>query len=175
MELNLICAKDEMRPVMQYVKVTKNYCIATNAHVLGKIKTETIFDLEFIAKLPEEGILVHQEDWKKLKNAVLIEWKSNDVIKICYSGKKRDVLIESETESNIGTYPNIDAVIPTKENRQVELNQIAFNASLLLDLQKALNIPNVKLQFSGMNRPIYVTDGSGQQIENIGVIMPISF
>lgn len=174
MELNLICGKDKIRPVMQYVKVKKDFCMATNAHVLGKIKTETIFDLEFIAKLPEEGILIHQEDWKKLKNAVSIEWKSKDVIKICYSGKKRDVLIESETESNIGIYPNIDAVIPTEENRQVELNQIAFNASLLLDLQKALSIPSVKLQFSGVRRPIYVTDSSGQS-ESIGVIMPITF
>lgn len=172
MELNLITSKDDLRPPLQYIKVTKDKCVATDAHVIGVIPTSEIFDNEFIEKVPENGFLVHPDDWKKLKTNTGIEWKNDDVIRISYK-KKRDVLIEIESEEKIGKFPNWEAIMPSEYQEPKELNNIGINMSLAHSLQKALGLEfGLKLKFYGENKGVLVKNVYDSS-KAYGLIMPV--
>lgn len=174
MKLDLICTKDELRPAMCHVKVTKDVMVATDAHVMGVVPTKLMFSEEFINNIPEGGMLIHSEDWKKFSNCVNILWKSDDVICIIYKGSKRDVLIKVENEDEIGKYPNWEAVIPTQEMRVCELNRVGVNMKLALNLQNALGLESLSLQFSGQSKAIYArTTTKETDMGAYGVIMPV--
>lgn len=172
MELNLITSKDDLRPTLNYVKVTKENCVATDAHALGVIPTEDIFDEEFIIEIPEEGMLIHSEDWKKLKNNINVSWKTDGVIKIMYKGKKRDVLIETEREESIGIYPKWESVIP-KEVGEEPVESIGINFKIGLNLQKALGSENgLKASFYGRSKAIRL-DTLDEDDNSYGILMPV--
>ncbi|MBS3739659.1 MAG: hypothetical protein KGY51_11810 [Psychroflexus sp.] len=172
MDLHLITSKDDLRPPLKYIKVTKENCVATNAHVIGVIPTTDIFSDEFIEKVPEEGFILHPEDWKKLKNNTDIVWKSNDVIKISYS-KKRDALIEIESESNIGKFPNWEAILPSEYAETQPLPSIGINMKLAYDLQKAIGSDKgLKLDFYGVAKGVVVKPIRSTS-KAYGLIMPI--
>jgi hypothetical protein len=174
MQLDLICGKDDLRPIMQYVLVTPEVMVATNSHVLGVIPTWELFDEDFIAGLPTEGVLIHREDFKKLKSYDSFAWKGEPggVIR-CISAKKRDALIEAcrQNEGDLGKYPNWQAVIPDESSCGVPLGKFGFNAELAFQLQKALGFLNTALSFSGENRAARVTN---PEFENrYGILMPV--
>ena len=177
MQLNLICSKkDELRPIMNYVHVTTETMVATNAHVIGVIPTEELFDEDFILKIPKDGILIHREDFKIIAASGLgyTEWKSEGVIKVNHV-KKRAVLIETSTQDKIGEYPNWQAIMPTRETRVAELNAIGVNAQLLFELQKSLGYTEgLKMQFSGQSKAIYCSSAKDSDSGAYGLIMPIS-
>lgn len=171
-KLHLLCSKDSMRPALNHVKVTKEYCVATDAHVLAAIPTHLIFDEDFIIGLPDKGVFIHSEDWKKMTTGINIVWKSDDVIRVIVKNK-RDVLIEVETEDSVGgTYPNWDAVIPS-DDASNEVAQVGVNAPILSTLQTALGYGSLKLSFSGQNKPIRVSDGQGIEEGVNAIIMPV--
>ena len=170
--LDLLCSKDELRPVMNYVKVTKDWCEATDAHIGARVRTSIVLGDDFIERIPEEGILIHREDWKRITQANHIVWKSKDVIRLIFN-KKRDVLIEVEYESEVGKYVNLEAVIPQGE--QVEVKQIGVNPKLLDTLGKALGVEwALKLMFFGQNQAIKVCPISAENESDYqAVIMPV--
>lgn len=170
-KLDLACGKDDLREVMQYVKVTREVMVATNAHILAVVPTADMFNDEFIQAIPEEGVLIHREDWKKMLQYEIATWKTEgEVIKLIHP-KKRNLLIEVEKEEDISRFPNWEAVIPDAKDRVVELNQIRINFELGVELQKALGFENGRLSFSGQSRPIFVD--SSKHEGRYGVIMPV--
>lgn len=174
-KLDLACGKDDLRPVMQYIKVTKEVMVATDAHIMAVIPTEVVFDdVEFRNAIPEEGILIHREDWKKLLQYEYGVWKTEgEVIKLI-SSKKRNLLIEVEKEDEVGKYPNWSAVIPDKEYQTHELNEVGVNFELAINLQKALGLKSCKMKFSENNKPIYITSATGEvNDERHGIVMPV--
>lgn len=171
MELNLICSNDDLRPAMMHVKITKENMVATNAHVLGVIPTKEVFSDEFIEGIPENGMLIHKDDYKKLKNFENATWKSKDVIEIHYRGKKRNVLIPICTEENVGTFPKWETLIPREEDAQ-ELSKIGVNMSLAYDLQRALDAENLKMVFIAPNKGILVKPLLSNNSKSYGIIMP---
>lgn len=174
MKLDLICGRDDLRPEMTHVKVTKEVMVATNAHVIGVIPTKLMFSEDFIAEIPESGILIHYEDWKKLSSSENVVWKSEDVIRVIYKGSKRDVLIQVDNEDNVGKFPNWEAVFPTEQMRTCELNKVGLNLKLALDLQNALGLSTLALQFSGASKAIYVSPISKDLDDGrYGLIMPV--
>lgn len=173
MKLNLICANDALRPVMSYVKVTKDVMVATDAHVLGVVPTSKLFDDDFISKIPEGGMLIHKDDFAKIISGTNTVWKGDGVLKIIVKNK-RDILVETETEDNIGKYPYWEAIIPTEKDRLAQLNAIGVNFELASSLQKALGFYSSKLTFSGVSKAIYVTDSTEKDEESYGVIMPVN-
>ena len=174
-KLDLACGKDDLRPVMQYVLVTKEKCVATDAHIMAIIPTNKFFKDEFIASIPEEGMLIHREDWKKMLPYTVAVWKTEGEVIKCLDSKKRPLLIEVESQEEVGKYPNWEAVIPTKDMREgAEVDSIGLNLEIAATLQKALGLPSCKLDFSGKGRAIYLTaaneeDSNGQY----GIVMPV--
>ena len=173
MKLDLICNKDELRPAMCHVKVTKEIMVATDAHVIGVIPTHKLFSNTFIEDIPDEGMLIHSDDWKKFNNCANIVWKSKDIIRVIYKASKRDALIQVENEENIGKYPNWEAIMPKKEDRVAELNKIGVNMKLAFNLQNALGLISLAIQFSGATKAIYVTSMNGEEGDPYGLIMPV--
>lgn len=164
-ELNLATSKDETRPIYNYVKVNKNNVVATNTHLLIWYKTEDLFDAEFIESIPEEGILIHREDWAKFKDCT-ISWH-NDLIKLSHN-KRRDIFIKPDTQKEIGTFPNWEAVIP-KENEDFNpISEIRINAEYAALIQKIMQSEGLDFSFYGQNRGIICTpinnDTSGKAL-----------
>ena len=157
MELNLITGKDDLRPILKYIKVTKEKCIATNAHVLGIVPTNEVFEEEFIEEIPDDGFLIHSEEWKKLKGNLIVEWKTpitnqNGVIKVIFK-KKRPILFETASEKIIGKYINWQAVIPQGELQMI--NKVGINCRLAYDLQKSLGADSgFRFEFYGDGKGI---------------------
>jgi len=171
LKLDLACGKDDLRPVMEYVKVTRDKMIATDAHIMAVVDTDTVFDSDFIQGIPEEGMLIHREDWKKMIQYEVPTWKTEgEVIKMVHS-KKRSLLVEVEYEKDIAKYPNWQAIIP--EGDKFELDKIGINFELAIKLQQALNLDSCKLEFFGDSKPILVSDSKEQKEGRIGILMPV--
>jgi len=177
MKFNLICGKDDIRPVLSYVKVTPKVIVATDATILLKAPTTTVFDEEFIESIPESGILIHREDWDKLSKATHIEWKQG-MIKLNYA-KKRGVIIEPEYESEDFNYPDYENAIPDN-NMATSQHKVGVNAELLHTLQKAVPYSNgTILSLYGRGRGMKVKFQGGDDLWETtygdveGLIMPI--
>lgn len=166
MKLHLICSNDKLRPEMHFVKITKSQMLATNGWVAGVIPTNSLFDEDFINDIPDDGILVHSEDFSKISQGLSFQWKvPGEILKII-NKNKRDLLIEVET----GKFPDVLRCVPKKLNGIVDVIGIDFNQAKLL--QDALGFQSCKIEFSNENKVMYVTDASGQR-ENFGLLMPI--
>ena len=157
---------------MQHIKVTKVNCVATDSHILAVIPTELIFNSEFIFDIPEEGFLIHAQDYKKMIQFEKATWKTKgEVIKMEHK-RKRPILIEVVKESDAGRFVNWEAVIPKTNNVKTESKQeIKLNAELLYRLQQCLGSSQVRLTFYEGNKPIQIEplkDARGKY----GIIMP---
>lgn len=176
-QLNLACSKDQLRPVMNHVLVTKEFCVATDAHVLAYFPTESIFDDDFIKEFPMDSFLIHSEDWAKFKSAALIAWKkgATNIIEIFHS-KKRNVLIEVETEEKIGKYPAWKAVVPALNDLvPSELSQIGMNAEIMATAQKIIGPGfGLKCTFYAVNRAIEVQSINAVEFpDGRAIVMPV--
>lgn len=174
-----LCANDDMRPVMSYVFVTRDKVVATDANVMGWQDTTDVFNnYEFERHIPEEGMLIHSEDWKKLHKADGLQWKTEGkVIKILHK-KKRDELIEVEMQSDVGKFPNWEAVVPTDE--PIGIPAIGINIDFLSRIGKFYkpldSTTSIKMVFSHPNKAIRVslakpTDKSFESAK--ALIMPV--
>lgn len=170
-KLHLLCDKGDMRPAMNHIKVTKEYCIATDAHALAAVPTKLMFNLEFIDKIPEEGVLIHHEDWKKMTTGINVVWKSEDVIRVLVKNK-RDILIEVESEAEVGKYPEWRAVCP-KDDMREDIPAIGINAKIAATLQDALGWTSLALNFNGASRAISVTPAKKEDEGVIAILMPV--
>lgn len=169
-----LCASDDLRPVLSYVKLTKEKIAATNAMCMGWCDTLDVFDRDFIEHI-KEGSIIHSDDWKKLFRGVNVQWKKEgEVIKIIHKNK-RDELIEVDFENNVGRYVNWEAVIPDGE---ASLNHIGVNPNILMQVQKFFNPVNkngCKLSFTGQTRGIMIEPhwGTEERTSIKAFIMPI--
>ncbi len=172
MKLNLICGKDELRPVMSYVKVTRENMVATNAHVLGVIPTKNLFNEEFIEEIPEEGFLILGGDYAKIIDGSSHHWKNEF---LAYFDKKSNLcFVPVANESDIAKYPNWEQIMPTTAALTANLNQIGIDFELAATLQKALGLKyGCKLTFSGGFKAIYIEPINTHENEGAyGILMP---
>jgi len=172
-QLNLLCSTKDTQPAMNYVKVTQEHMVATDAHILAAIPTNLMFDEGFIEGIPEDGMLIHAKHFQKLKGYDNATWlNAGEIIKLIDS-KKEDYLIECKSEEDIGTYPNWEAVMPKKEDR-VDVSQIGVNFALAAKLQKAMDTLACKMTFTGKDKAILVEPEQGNEKSDIiGLIMPV--
>ena len=169
-KLHLACGKDGFRLSMQHIKVTKQNCVATDSHILAVIPSELIFNSEFISDIPEEGFLIHAEDYKKMIQFEKATWKTKgEVIKMEHK-KKRPILIEVVKESDAGKFVNWEAVTP-KGLKTESKQEIRLNAELLYRLQQCLGSSQVRLTFYEGNKPIEVKP-LAHTWGKYGIIMP---
>jgi hypothetical protein len=155
-----VCAKDELKPVLNYVFVTKKDTVATDGSIIIIHSTIDLFGNEFASMVPEDGICIHWTDFAKIGGKECsLEWKTEGVIKITYP-KARPVFIESIKQDSIGKYPNYMAVIPDGGNNE-EITEIGINPSLLLTLTEAITTfknATVKLTFTGSTRVVIISE-----------------
>lgn len=173
-KLELACSKDEMRPSINYIKTTRDNIQCTNAHIACMIPTEYVFDEEFIRSISDEGILIHNEDFKKMRgyDYFVLDGK---YIK-CKHSKKRDFVFEYETELNVGKFPMIEQVIPDRNTIEpMQLDSIGINADYLKNIQDALGFSGLRLTFFGSSKAILINHSQKdcEYPDAFGIMMPL--
>ncbi len=175
-QLDLSCSKDEMRPIMNYICVNKEFTVSTDAHVMTVFRTKDVFHQDFIEHLPKKNILIHREDWAKIKKADILELKISKESKVieAYFDKKRNVLVKVENENEVANYPQWKNVIPTDNNTsRNKLDFIGVNANLLAIVQKILdNAVGMKLEFFEKNKAI-ICKSLNQDVKGYCIVMPV--
>jgi hypothetical protein len=170
--MEFVCGNDSLRPVMQHVLLTKEYFVATNAHMMVWHSTEKFFDPEFIQAIPDKGFLIHKKDWKLLVGAQFLGFEG-ELIKIFYSG-----FIRPEVNGKDQKYPNWQAVVPEANN--TELSATCINPTYLLNIQKAIGYgkANLALHFTGKTRAILIRSTEEEfnsYHDCAGLIMPVMY
>lgn len=180
---NEACGNDSLRPVMSHVYVTPTKVYATNAHIAAWADTEDVFNegedpyTDFIQHIPEQGLLIHKEDWKKMCQGTHYYWNTEgEVIKVMHKNK-RDELIEIEKLSDFGNFPNVEVVIPTTE--PLDIPSIGISPDALIDLWKVFkpvtSSIGLRMKFYGINKAVVVNDfkGNCECTSLTGLIMPM--
>lgn len=143
--VHLAVADDELRPVMSCVLVTKEYIIASDAHVMVRHRTDEIFTDDFIEKFPCDRFLIHGSAWAKMCESQVsaIGWSLLEpdclIIHYQYASKREynlRIKAKSEDVSDMH-YPKWQAVIPNKKDLKAH-NGMAISPKLLLKLHEAM-------------------------------------
>lgn len=116
--------------------------------------TNILFDFDFIKEIPEEGFLIHKEDYSKLVKGIAFNWKVAGEIITVINSKTRNILIEVEKEADNGVYPDILSVVP--KDKGVEITSIGIDFKLAYTLQQALGFEACRLEFSSTSNGIYI-------------------
>jgi len=184
-KLHLACSKKpthDNRKILNFIKVTKENCVATDAKIMAVVPTESIFDSDFILDIPKEGFLIHSEDYKKMTQFDRATWKIKcEVIKMEHK-KKRSVLIEVVKETDdpfytIGKFPDWKSAFPSLNNIEKELKpKIGIDADNLYRLQQSMGLKTSILTFFKGYKPAEVDSISGRTNNVYGLIgqCPIS-
>lgn len=179
-KFDLLCSKDDLRPHLMHVFVTKEYVVATNAHIMGWANTDLVFEAGFISAIPEQGIYIHAEDWKKMNGCDNVAWKDATTIRIIKKNK-RDVLIETESEDTAGgKFPQWQAVIPA-EDMACDVGRFGINHKFLATMGDFLQsgcpyMAGTRMDFFGeLKAPILspISQEDLTRMEFGGLIMPM--
>lgn len=174
-KLHLACGSTMLRPALGYIKVTKQTCVATDAHILTVVNTENVFDEQFAEELKDDAeMYIHHKHYAQLTkfggNLAL-----NDGYITGYNKKGEYFICPFKTKGQLeGDYPDLERVIPNFDELGKDwcsLNTVSINPKLLLNLQGALgtDLP-LTLYFSGgSNKPIIALEPNG---DSLGLIMP---
>ena len=176
--------KDPHRPIFDYALVTKEHTVATDAHIMVVHKTSELFDKDFVAHIPEEGMLLGGDALREMakKTAQFIVFnreagtaKGLGTITVLHT-KGGKAIFEPETQEKIGTFPNWSGVMPKIEDNTTVM-AIGIDARKLLRLQNALatETAGLKCYFTGESRAIlcYPTNADTQYPSAVGIIMPM--
>jgi hypothetical protein len=173
-KLHMACGKDELRPATMHVYVTREVCVATDANIMAVVPTQDIFaDDESIMNIPEEGMYINSNDWRKFIGANLLFFDGDFVM--AHFPRKSAAHVKPVAISDVGPYPNWKAVLPSVDSFD-SLSAIGVDPKLLYNLSQALDIPQFKVNFVGRNRPICVSMTEfefGDNFHQYGVIMPL--
>lgn len=142
--LHLTASKDGLRESLNYVHLSNDKVISTDAHLLSHFKTVSLFGDE---KEPEDirkffvngNFYIHREEWAKLNPYNLVAWKDEEqtVLKFMDSkGKKRPLLIEISRDI---IYPNFEEILPNIYKKQFTTD----NFVLGLDLKHTITIQKI--------------------------------
>jgi len=173
-KLHMACGKDELRPAMTNVFVTKQFCIATDAHIMAVVPTSDVFsDEKSMTNIPDEGMYVNANDWRKLITANYIEYDGDFIV--AHFPRKSPAHVKPIDVKDIGPYPNWQAVVPSSE-RFASIPRIGVNPKLMYNLHQALDTTIFKLDFISESAAIAVSIPEfGYGIESghqFGIVMP---
>jgi len=172
-KLHLVCATDELRPVMSCICVNKEFTFASDAHILVRHRTSEIFGDDFVASLPESSILINR------KAIFLICQKATE--KVSLSDDKKMIQLHRKDESVIsfklftdGTYPDANKIIPDPKNMKL-VDEIGINSNLLDRLSGGLgcDVPIIRIRFFDKTHAMHVTSNYTDYASAVGIIMPV--
>ncbi len=162
-KIHLCCSTDELRPILNYVLLTKENVVATDAHIIIEYKTTELFEERFISDMPER-CLIHKENWKILTQRHRHLFIKDSKIEIIFNS--RNLFIPIETEGKNGKYPDYNTVFKLKSK---EVKQIGLTPSFLNKLSMVMGVRKLDLYFNGETDAIIIKSSN----ENIkALIMP---
>ena len=166
-KLDLACSKNEFKISHQYVKVSKEYVVATDAHILVYFNTGDVFGSDFTETI-EGDFYIHFEDWKKIIKGEVFSL-DGDTLTAINPKANRPVLIRVDRDIN---YPKWISVIPS-EGMVESINSIKLD-SYRLDIIAKIIDPlkrGLELTFNGKSRPIGITSIDSEHLGK-AIIMP---
>jgi len=170
-KLHLVCADDELRPAMQCVFVKKDFLFASDAHILVKHKTSEIFKDEFVASIPDEGIMIPRKAWYIMcrKSTFKVTLADSKIELHQLDGSVIAYKLVSER------YPNADSVIPNPKKLK-PIDEVGLNSALLDRLADGLGCgqPILRLKFFEKHKAVYVTSQYTDYESAVGIIMPVN-
>ena len=171
-KLHLVCVDDELRPVMQCVMVGKDQTFASDAHILVRHKTSEIFKDEFVATIPDDGIMIPRKAWYVMCRRSTFKISLSDDKKLIQLHQLDESVISYKLFNEKG-YPDVNKVIPNPKDCK-PINEIGLNSSLLDRLADGLgcNQSILRLKFFDKNKAIYVSSSFSDYESAIGIIMP---
>jgi len=172
-KLHFACSKDDLRPSMTQVYVTKENIVATDANILAVVPTKDVFDDPSIDLLPEEGLYIDSNDWKKLVGAYQVIYNGEFVV--AFFPRKSEAHVRPRTIEDVGNYPQWEQIVPDTSKFD-SVGRIGLNPKMLYNLHQALDVPTFKLEFAGENKPVAVAmpdDAYATSGNQYGIIMPL--
>lgn len=168
--MHLLCAKDDLRPVMNYVQVKDGFINATNAHILGRANARVLLG-NALDELPSE-FYVHASEWKKLVNGKPFGFSVEGSFLVGHTKKGANYAKYITPDQLNGRYPDVMAVMPNVDNRPETVPSVyAFNPELLATLCEALELNMAIITSCGPTKVHYVTCPT--QETAFGIIMPL--
>lgn len=166
LNMDLACATDELRPIMNCIHFENGYTYASDGYILVRnLLTEcSTIPEEKIEKL--NGKNIHRETYKEILKYDIIE-VSDDGIEAKRNGET-SFFYFSKID---GKYPDAEKVIQSALNMSsVAMSQIGLNTSYLIKLNKALYGSSAcKYQFTGERTAVIL---QSLDTQSIGIIMP---
>lgn len=169
--LENVASADETRWYLCHVKITPVHLIATDGHILVKVKHG---DDGLAAIGPEAFISRERLGYiKAILSKCKTDYSFGAALPVVSEGS---IVVDGVTITCKATdfkYPDTDRLMPkTSAANKV----VAFNVELLLKLMKGLSdkkVLNCKLEIGDPMAPIRVTSASGDSGDDIGVLMPV--
>lgn len=166
LNMDLACANDETRPVMNCVHFENGFAYASDGHILVRNKIEECALLNDSQIEMLNGKNLHRDSYKQLiKYDTIIV--SEDGIEAKKNGQTAFFYFD-KTETK---YPNAEAAIQNAlNNPSAPMSQIGINTTYLIKLNKALfNSSACRYQFTGENSAIIL---QSLDSDSLGIIMP---
>jgi hypothetical protein len=155
-----VTGKDELRESLMHVCISKEYTVATNAHVLVWSKIEWPQEFrEFISK--SEQVFILGDQWKKISNKEIV-FIAVDKHSLVFKDKKKGskIFVEYTTKATANfRYPQWKAVLPCELSGDIETTEIpaiGVNFSYLKDISDCLGHTDFRLDFFGQGRAILI-------------------
>ena len=166
-KVHLCCKKDNLRPAMNNIQITKEHIVAVNGFVIVVLDTTEIFSDDFIDGFPADEFYITRDNWQTMIAAKDLQWEG-DIIKIV---KSRGVLYVPINKEPSFKYPSWKNIIPDRNDLN-PLDKIGINPQYLSDLNAALPYDTFKLHFKSQTSGILITDCS-EEYKSYGMIMPL--
>lgn len=192
-----VLADDELRPMLNYAYISKEYIFATDAHTMIRLNTREFFDESFIKKIPPEGFFfdrytcyaLHQPNimqvdivditvyypFKKVIKALSIHYLyGKNLFFPIHNHRLIGLITKNETPENKNDWFN--KPFPENSGKRIEIDQIGMNAKFAFKLQKAMGeTRGMEFNFYGKSQAIICKPLDSELNANgrIGLLMPM--
>ena len=141
-KMNLLCPKDELRPVLNCIYFDEGNAIATNGHVILVSPVKEISNLsdEDIEKL--NGKLIDGNDYKDLLKFDVIRVETDGIVGIAKTGAETKYLFKDHR------YPKYKAIM-NGVSLHDKTQTISFRGSYAAIMCEIMNTPFVTLEPNG--------------------------
>lgn len=172
-KLHKAAGRDELRPVMSHILITKENTVVTNSSILVVHKTSELFNNEFVNNIPDEGMYITAEDWKVFTTEFVAVQLDNNLI-ITIIRKKREQLIKGKKVDKIGDYPSWKFLFKKQKGIKFECGDFGININNTIALHEATGCQNLRFQCFDRARQINVLTNNDCDYDSVkAVIMPM--
>lgn len=168
---------DDFHPAYEYIHFIDNHAIATEAHILAKVETVSLFEFplpgeDTMALTKLNGYSIHAALYRKLANydTMWIEEDENGP-RFCIQWEEQVVRISLVKTEKLHV-PDFAAVLDKAGLHREAIYEIGINPKLLMRLADALGADATKLMFTKKNGTIFVYPAPSENYDAVGLIMP---